>query len=571
MREGMLQIFLVQLLHRAVLVGEAQWGVLVQLIEVFSAFAAPLLSVVDGLAAATTAAGGASHAFDEVIMHLARLQRVDQLADVAQAVDHRRADGDIARPEGALFPALQTAHAAEGVGVGVFTGDKEIGGAERRFHDAARGAEDHARAGALAQRIVKFTFLQAQGLDLAEARHADKLAGGDGFVHVAARAGVVDLIHGAFVLFRRAGHDGNAEDLFGVDAQLFGKIGLCHGAEHLLRALGGGEILQQFGVTDLGVPHPSGAAGGEHGQLVFFGMGQALHKFAALFHDGQVGGKIGVEHVVKADGLEHRHHTADGGLLQTQAEALAPGGADSRRDLHHADLFRIVERRKNLVGIVTGAQRAHGTVGDALAAIGTAGILQLQPVAHAHTGMGAGAGHVPDVHVLDLIAERNAAHAIDALGRFTDQNVLVVPGAEHGLLREGQIQHVHFPGQRLQRAVAAAGAAGAVGVVAGEDQLDVQPPCSAHAGRIGTDHHALFTGGVAGSHQQIVALYLYHAHPAGADLIHILQIAQRGDPQTQLAGSGKDRRSLFNRDDPSVDGQGYHASFLPPRNAPYPK
>ena len=37
--------------------------------------------------------------------------------------------------------------------------------------------------------------------------------------------------------------------------------------------------------------------------LVLFPVGKTLNEFRALFHNGQVGGKVGVEHIVKAQCL----------------------------------------------------------------------------------------------------------------------------------------------------------------------------------------------------------------------------------------------------------------------------
>ena len=62
-------------------------------------------------------------------------------------------------------------------------------------------------------------------------------------------------------------------------------------------------------------PHPAGTAGGEHGPGVLIPVGEALHKLAALRHDGQVGGEIGVEYIVKAHLLQGGDHALGGGVL----------------------------------------------------------------------------------------------------------------------------------------------------------------------------------------------------------------------------------------------------------------
>ncbi len=60
--------------------------------------------------------------------------------------------------------------------------------------------------------------------------------------------------------------DGDAEDVLRL-AQFFGIVALGHGPEHLLGALGGGEVGCHLRVLSADKPHPAGAAGGKLGQL----------------------------------------------------------------------------------------------------------------------------------------------------------------------------------------------------------------------------------------------------------------------------------------------------------------
>ncbi len=66
-------------------------------------------------------------------------------------------------------------------------------------------------------------------------------------------------------------------------------------------------------------PHPAGTAAGEHGPVIFVPVGKALDELTALLHDGQVGGEVGVEHIVEAHGLQRRHHALRRGKLGVQA------------------------------------------------------------------------------------------------------------------------------------------------------------------------------------------------------------------------------------------------------------
>ena len=103
---------------------------------------------------------------------------------VAQAVRHGHAQGCPGQIEGLLFPAVQTAHAAEGIRVGVLARRQEVGGAQRRVHDAAGRAEDDGGTGTHAKRLVELLLGQGRRVDVRRANHAVDLAHGKDDVHV---------------------------------------------------------------------------------------------------------------------------------------------------------------------------------------------------------------------------------------------------------------------------------------------------------------------------------------------------------------------------------------------------
>ena len=154
--QGLFQILLVEGVHLGILMGEAELAALVQLPEHRAAEGGHLQAVVDGLAAAARAAAGAGHDLHKVVCHFSGLNGLHELTGVGQAVGHGHPDGACTgNVEGGFLPAVHAADREEGIGVGVLTGDQEIGAAQRRVHDAAGGAEDHRRAGAGAQGEVK--------------------------------------------------------------------------------------------------------------------------------------------------------------------------------------------------------------------------------------------------------------------------------------------------------------------------------------------------------------------------------------------------------------------------------
>ena len=196
-------------------------------------------------------------------------------------------------------------------------------------------------------------------------------------------------------------------------------------------------------------------------------MGKALHKLAALLHNGEVGGKIRVKHIVKADLLQRRHHAAGAALLGREAEGLRPRHPHRRRHLDDCGDVRVRQRVQNGVGIVPGCQGAGGAVGHALPTECAVCVLQGTASGNIHRGAGAGTHHIPDVHSLNFIAHLNAAHTLDALAGLPNHGNVHVQPAPLRLHRIGLVVDVQVMGQILQLAVPAADAGGAGGIVLG--------------------------------------------------------------------------------------------------------
>ena len=64
---------------------------------------------------------------------------------------------------------------------------------------------------------------------------------------------------------------------------------------------------------------------------------------------------------------------------------------------------------------------------DALATDGAVGFLDAPVVGYVDVRTGTRAFHVPDVHILHLVANLHAAHALDALGHVADQGEALGP------------------------------------------------------------------------------------------------------------------------------------------------
>ena len=435
----------------------------------------------DRLSAAADAASGAGHNFYEVVGDAALFQLVEELSGIAQTVDDRDLERCARQVENLLLPAVHAADVTEGIGSGILAGDKVVGASESGLHDASSRAENVARAGTDAERHIRLGLRELRGVEVLQADQADKLAVRDGDIHFGCALVIDHGRVGALRLLGQAGHDRDNEDLGGIHVQELSVVALGDGAEHLLRRLGGRELVHELGIVRLAEPHPAGAAGGEHREFLFRSAVLCLCRFfdlleelAGLLHDGQVCGEVGVKDIIEADVLEERDQAAVGRELRFEAEALTPGSADRRCHLDDRDDVRILESEEHPVEIIALTERADRTVGDTLAAEHTLGVLQTVDTAHIDRSPGTGVQNIPDACGLHIIADLDAAHALDALVILTDQGeVIVRPGNPGQVLFEGDPVDVQVIGDLLQGAVPVAGTYGTVGIVLGEDQLDI--------------------------------------------------------------------------------------------------
>ena len=182
-------------------------------------------------------------------------------------------------------------------------------------------------------------------------------------------------------------------------------------------------------------------------------MRETLDEFAPFFHDGQVGGEIGIKHIIKAQRPERGSHFSYRCFLMAKSKMLCPGGSHGRRDLDDGRDIRIFQRRRNFGGVVTDGQGAGRAVGDALAAKRTVRFGEFPVQAHAYCGAGTAAFHVPDLQRLDLVADFDAAHAFDALRFPADQVAVLRPFIFLHILGIRIVNYIQFCRQILQLAV----------------------------------------------------------------------------------------------------------------------
>ena len=272
-------------------------------------------------------------------------------------------------------------------------------------------------------------------------------------------------------------------------------------------------------------------------------MGKPLQKLASLLHDGQIRGEVGIKHIVKSHGLQGRHHTPRSRQLCGDLHKFRPGNTDSGSHLNDSDLLRVRQSTQHPDGIVTDCQRSGRTMGHTLSAEGTIGVLQSPPVLNVHRGTGTSPSHIPDIHPLDLIANLHTAHTLDALTGLTDNGGIQVDLGSFRLHGIGLKVDVQVMRQLLQLTVAASYTDGAVGVVLTEDQAQIGLSGLTYTRSIGMDHHTLLDLCIACRSQTLHIFDLHHTHPAGGNLVDLLQVAQVWDRDAGFLGSLQDGRT----------------------------
>ena len=215
-----------------------------------------------------------------------------------------------------------------------------------------------------------------------------------------------------FRLFSGAGHNGNADDFGRVDACFFGKVGFGNRAEHLLRRFSAGKMVKQFRVFQLNHVYPARAARGNHRQHA--AVLQTVDKFVAFFHNGKVGGKIGIKNFIKAKMAQGCNHFAGYNAARLHAKLLADSDAHGRRGLYDNNLVRVVDGIPDFFGVVAFHNRAGRANAGTLAAEAARYLAEVQFKRGGNNGIKAAVGKAVNIHALYIAANADAAAAEDA-------------------------------------------------------------------------------------------------------------------------------------------------------------
>ena len=208
---------------------------------------------------------------------------------------------------------------------------------------------------------------------------------------------------------------------------------------------------------------------------------------------------------------------------------------------------------------------------DALTAESTICLGELAVETHTHSSARSTALDVPDSKGLDLVADLNAAHALDALALLADEVAVAGPLVLPDVLFIRFIYDVEFGSHILQMAVAGTYTSGTFPVMLRKDELHVGLAGCPDSLGIRVDDHAFCDFFGAGRDETLKVLHLYHTDAAGRDLVDVLQVAESRDLDSYGCCGFQYGEAFRDERFPSVYSQFYHFVSLPPLKLPKPK
>ena len=415
-----------------------------------------------GLTAAGYAAAGASHDLDKVVVLVACLDLIEQLAGVCGSVYDRYVYIHACYVYGCFLDAVEAAYAVVLDGLEILTGEDVGNGTQSSFHNAAGYAEDDACAGGIAEDGVELFIGEIDIVDACLLDHPCKLTGGEVGIYVtvafSAHLGTDDL-----ELLCGAGHYGYYEDVLGIETVLFCKVGLGDGTLHLVRALAGGEVRNELGIEMLAVLDPAGRAGGDHRENT--AVVYPVEKLRAFFHDGEVGGEVNVEYSVCAEPSHGGGELAGGGGADGHAEFFTDRYTHGGSGLEYNELVGIVESRPDCLGGILFGECARGAGCDTLTAVYAGDFGKILAEGRTYHGLEAAVLHSDSKYTLGVFAGGNAATAENALIVISyDAGRYFVDGFDDTLAFKLDLGDAKLFGKSLKLAVmiALAGEAGTV-------------------------------------------------------------------------------------------------------------
>ena len=514
------------------------------------------------LAAACYAAARAAHYLDKVVILFAALDRFKKLAGVCRAMNDGDVDVHTVYVDGRFLYAVKSANSIILNAFDILAGENVRNRTQSSLHNAARYAEYYSGAGGVAENGIKLLVGEVCVIYARLTDHPRKLARREVGVNVPI-AVAAHLGTGYLILLGSAGHYGHHEYLMRIETVLLTEVCLCDSSLHLVRALAGREIWYELRVEMLAVAYPAGAAGGYHRQ--YTAVLNPVDKLCTFLHNRKVGAEIDVKHLVGAEAAHCRNKLARCGRTYREAEFFTDCDTHCGSGLEyyiHVGILKSIPY--SLCGILF-RKSACRACGDALTAVDAGGFGEALAERNADFCLEAAVLHTDCTDALRLFAGGDTAAAKDALVVIPhNARRKLVDSPERTLAVKFYIGNAELFGKRLKLTVVVTLACEAGAVVIREDQLKHSASCVKHLRRSRFYFQSFRNGENAGSLKLAALSVLNKTHAACADVIDVLEIAQRGDLDAVVKARLQYGLALFTLNGFAIDFECNHypKSFL---------
>ncbi len=218
-------------------------------------------------------------------------------------------------------------------------------------------------------------------------------------------------------------------------------------------------------------------------------------EFMAFLDNREIGAELGGKDPVKPEPLQSSDQLAGYNGSWLQAELLSNTHLNRRGRLHHDKHVWIVQRFPNTADFTDLSDGAYRADSGTLPALGTVDFTVRQIKGGCHNRIKAAPGKIQRHHTLDFPTSPDTAPAENALVGIPFQRKALLHRGPFPFLTGKPVDrpavNTQIRRQPLKFAAAAAVAAKTIVGVIGEEQFDVEFPCSASSGAASTDSHSV--------------------------------------------------------------------------------
>ena len=390
--------------------------------------------------------------------------------------------------------------------------------------------------------MIEFAVFQLGEEDTCSLNHSGKFARGDRNINIGNTCCAL-ILATDFKFLCGTGHNRNADNVLRINIILFGIVGLKNSTKHLLRRFAGRKMRKHLGEIMLAILDPTGRARSDHRQNT--AVLNTLDQFIGFFHNGKVGGNIGIKDLIKAQLLKSGYHLAFHIGADRHIKGFTQSYTDGRSHLNNNMLGGIRHCFPNLIGIILFSQRAGGASHNTL----TAGYArsQTQTIIESRADVGGETALVctNNRDTLPFIANRYATAAKDTF-------IIIANHMDGGIINIECINiaiecifliHAIFIAKTLQFARTGTNAGKTLLIVIGKDQFQRLLSCLLHHRAMGVYLHSLGNRKYASGNQTAHTVYsvFNNADTASTDRIDLFQKAQSRNINIIHSGSFQNR------------------------------